>query len=327
MQARAATSPSTWSGCSTGGAPGWAARYLQCHRRLQSLPCRPANVSAPPTGALPPYLSSCLPARRPVRLPALSCSCPSLQRLCLNGLCGAYAWSFNATPSQLPPGAPPPGFPLLRVCQVCGARGGSAACSAFQLARIVPDWAQRAQRLLLPAALSLSDGTAPPSPPCSFCSLCSHVPLPALAPPGGRQIQSRHGGAGHRCHQRQRRLPDAVSGWRWSLALAAGGAACHEGEGTHGAQHDSMSMAACPHDSMAARQPAWSTSCPALAAPLGAMCMCVDRTPHLACARACSLLAHSPLLEELDVGGCERLSPDCLATAIHPGGVRAGAGH
>jgi hypothetical protein len=33
-----------------------------------------------------------------------------------------------------------------------------------------------------------------------------------------------------------------------------------------------------------------------------------------------SLLAHSPLLEELDLGGCERLTPDSLATAIHPGG-------
>lgn len=31
------------------------------------------------------------------------------------------------------------------------------------------------------------------------------------------------------------------------------------------------------------------------------------------------LLAQSPLLEELDVSGCERLSPNCLALAVHPG--------
>ncbi|EFN51581.1 hypothetical protein CHLNCDRAFT_55036 [Chlorella variabilis] len=108
-----------------------------------------------------------------INLERLQYSCPSLQRLCLNGLCGAYAWSFNATPSQLPPGAPPPGFPLLRVCQVA--------------AKSNPDMAG-----LGTGATNVNDA-------------------------------------------------------------------------------------------------------------------CLTR-----------LLAHSPLLEELDVGGCERLSPDCLATAIHP---------
>lgn len=36
---------------------------------------------------------------------------------------------------------------------------------------------------------------------------------------------------------------------------------------------------------------------------------------------ACRLLAQSPLLDELDVSGCERLSPNCLVLAVHPGRV------
>ncbi|PRW20378.1 F-box LRR-repeat 6-like [Chlorella sorokiniana] len=48
----------------------------------------------------------------------LQYSAPALQQLCLNGLCGAWGWSWNATPSSLPEGAAPPAFPALRVCQV-----------------------------------------------------------------------------------------------------------------------------------------------------------------------------------------------------------------
>lgn len=44
-------------------------------------------------------------------------ACPELRELRLNGLCGAYAWSYPQTPSTLPPGAQA-GFPQLRVCQV-----------------------------------------------------------------------------------------------------------------------------------------------------------------------------------------------------------------
>ncbi|KAL4431484.1 hypothetical protein ABPG75_006740 [Micractinium tetrahymenae] len=48
----------------------------------------------------------------------LQYSCPALQQLCLNGLCGAAGWTWNASPSSLPQGAPPPGFPALTHCQV-----------------------------------------------------------------------------------------------------------------------------------------------------------------------------------------------------------------
>ncbi|KAL4419549.1 hypothetical protein ABPG77_006880 [Micractinium sp. CCAP 211/92] len=48
----------------------------------------------------------------------LQYSCPALQRLCLNGLCGASGWSWNASPGSLPQGQPPPAFPALTHCQV-----------------------------------------------------------------------------------------------------------------------------------------------------------------------------------------------------------------
>lgn len=38
---------------------------------------------------------------------------------------------------------------------------------------------------------------------------------------------------------------------------------------------------------------------------------------------ACRLLAHASQLEELDVSCCDRLSPDSLATSIHPGALPA----
>jgi len=65
-------------------------------------------------------------------------SCPNLEEVCLNGLCGASGWTWNAAPSQLPQPQPQPspeggqgsqggqavtpqplpGFPRLTVCQV-----------------------------------------------------------------------------------------------------------------------------------------------------------------------------------------------------------------
>lgn len=51
------------------------------------------------------------------------CSCPALQRLCLNGLCGASGWSWNASPGSLPQGQPPPAFPALTHCQASNQLG------------------------------------------------------------------------------------------------------------------------------------------------------------------------------------------------------------
>lgn len=123
--------------------------------------------------------------------PASNCSCPSLQQLCFNGLCGAYAWSFNPAPSQLPQGAPPAGFPQLRACQVwrrCwrARLGGRTALIVMHCAAL---WCT------------------------ARCVIVPNPPYPSACPPaaGGCQIQSRHGRAGHRRHKRDRQLPQTVS--------------------------------------------------------------------------------------------------------------------
>lgn len=68
----------------------------------------------------------------PTGPPSPAHSAPVLEQLCLNGLCGAWGWSWNASPSSLPEGAPPPAFPALRVCQVApGGRPGSRWCGLW----------------------------------------------------------------------------------------------------------------------------------------------------------------------------------------------------
>ena len=48
-------------------------------------------------------------------------------------------------------------------------------------------------------------------------------------------------------------------------------------------------------------------TCRVCSPPCLCLCLCLRR-----------LLAQSPLLQELELSGCERLTPNSLATAVHP---------
>ncbi|PSC74657.1 F-box LRR-repeat 6-like [Micractinium conductrix] len=94
---------------------------LLSHQGLRAMTEASVDAGAPLLAALRVLnLSQSAGARSDfvLNLERLQYSCPALQELRLNGLCGAYAWSFNATPSALPRDAQPPGFPQLTVCQV-----------------------------------------------------------------------------------------------------------------------------------------------------------------------------------------------------------------